>query len=99
MATEYDDKGKFFTDVISKATILATVQTVAQKIEGSIHVRPNERISDELDRDEPFLPMTSAKVFDQEGRMQYECDFISIRRSQIVWIIPREERGQGVSDA
>jgi uncharacterized protein DUF6812 len=95
MATEYDDKGKYFTDIISKQAIAATVQTVVQKIEGSIHVRLNERITDELDRDEPFLPMTSAKVFDQEGRMQYECDFISIRRSQIVWIIPREERSQG----
>ena len=95
MATEYDDKGKYFTDIISKLAIVATVQTVVQKIEGSIHVRLNERISDELDRDEPFLPMTSAKVFDQAGRMQYECDFISIRRSQIVWIIPQEERSPG----
>lgn len=99
MVTEYDEKGKVFTEVISKKAIPATVQTVAQKIEGSIHVRTNERITDELDRNEPFLPMTSAKVFDQEGRMQYECDFISIRRSQIVWIIPWRERGQGVSDA
>ena len=95
MVTEYDEKGKVFTEVISKNAIQATVQTVAQKIEGSIHVRANERITDELDRNEPFLPMTSAKVFDQEGRMQYECDFISIRRSQIVWIIPWPERGQG----
>jgi len=95
MATQYDDKGKYFTDIVSKLAIAATVQTVVQKIEGSIHVRLNERITDELDRDEPFLPMTSAKVFDQAGRMQYECDFISIRRSQIVWIIPREERSQG----
>jgi len=99
MAIEYDEKGKFFTEVISKEAIPATVQTVAQRIEGSIHVRLNGRITDELDRDEPFLPMTSAKVFDQEGRMQYECDFTSIRRSQIVWIIPGEEGGQGGSDA
>ena len=98
MATEYDDKGKYFTDIISKLAIAATVQTVVQKIEGSIHVRLNERITDELDRDEPFLPMTSAKVFDQEGRMQYECDFITIRRSQIVWIIPWDESSQGGSD-
>ena len=95
MVTEYDEKGKVFTEVISKKAIPATVQTVAQKIEGSIHVRTNERITDELDRNEPFLPMTSAKVFDHEGRMQYECDFISIRRSQIVWIIPWQERGSG----
>ena len=45
MATEYDDKGKYFTDIISKTAITATVQTVVQKIEGSIHVRVNERIT------------------------------------------------------
>ena len=96
MATQYDDKGKFFTDVISKVAVPATVQTVAQKIEGSIHVRQNERLTDELVRDDPFLPMTSAKVFDRQGRMEFECDFISIRRSQIVWIMPRDDRsGEG----
>ena len=91
MAIPYDDRGKHFTDVITTVAVPATVQTVIQKIEGAIHVRQNHRISDELVRDEPFLPMTSAKVFDANGRIQYECDFISIRRSQIVWIIPKVE--------
>jgi hypothetical protein len=94
MTAQYDEKGKFFTDVISKVAIPAIVQTVVQKIEGSIHVRENERLSDELIRDDPFLPMTSVRVFDQAGRMQYESDFISIRRSQIIWIMPRGERTQ-----
>ena len=94
MVTKYDEKGKVFTEVISKEAIRATVQTVAQKIEGTIHVRVSERITDELDRDEPFLAMTSAKVLDQDGRTQYECDFISIRRSQIVWIIPWPRGGK-----
>jgi hypothetical protein len=92
MAITYDDKGKYFTEVVSKVAIMATVQTVMQKIEGLIHVRNSERITDELERDEAFLPMTAAKIFDQQGRLQYECDFMSIRRSQIIWIIPREER-------
>jgi hypothetical protein len=91
MAEEYDDKGKVFTEVISKIAVLAIVQTVTQKIEGAIHVRENDRLSDELTRDDPFLAMTSARVFDDAGRIEYECDFISIRRSQIVWIMPRDE--------
>jgi uncharacterized protein DUF6812 len=95
MAAQYDEKGKFFTEVISKVAIPAIVQTVVQKIEGSIHVRENERLSDELIRDDPFLPMTSVRVFDQAGRIQYESDFISIRRSQIIWIMPRADRPQG----
>ena len=98
MAAQYDEKGKYFTDVVSKVAIPAIVQTVVQKIEGSIHIRENERLSDELIRDDPFLPMTAVRVFDQAGRMQYESDFISIRRSQIIWIMPRGERTQGGSD-
>jgi hypothetical protein len=57
-------------------------------------VRETERLSAELIRDDPFLPMTGVRVFDQAGRVQYESDFISIRRSQIIWIMPRVERPQ-----
>ena len=95
MATQYDEKGKHFTEVVTTVAIQATVQTVVQKIEGAIHIRQNQRISDELVRDDPFLPMTSARVFDAQGRVEYECDFISIRRSQIVWIMPRSEPAPG----
>ena len=91
MAITYDDKGKYFTEVVSKMGVMATVQTVTQRIEGLIHVRVNERITDELVRDDAFLPMTAAKIFDHNGHLQDECDFVSIRRSQIVWIAPRNE--------
>jgi hypothetical protein len=91
MAITYDDKGKYFTEVVSKVGIMATVQTVTQRIEGLIHVRLNERISDELERDDAFLPVTAAKIFDANGRLQDECEFMSVRRSQIVWIVPRVE--------
>lgn len=95
MTIEFDDKGKYFTDIISKVAIPATIQTVVQRIEGSIHVRLDGRIKDELDRDEPFLAVTGAKIFDQTGNVMYESEFISVRRSQIVWVIPRDERDQG----
>ena len=92
MPSGYDEKGKYFTDVVSKVGVAATVQTVMQRIEGVIHVRVNERLKDEIDRNEPFLAMTSAQVFDQDGKLLYTAPFISVRRSQIVWIIPKDER-------
>jgi len=55
MTIEFDDKGKFFTDVTTKVTVLAIIQTATQRIHGNIHVRRDQRFKDELDIDEKFL--------------------------------------------
>ena len=55
MSIEYDEKGKFYTDIISKVAVPVTMQTTNQLIRGFVHVRHGERIKDELDRDEFFL--------------------------------------------
>lgn len=86
----YDDKGKYFTPVVSKQAVLANIQTVSHKIRGYIHVRSGERVKDELDRDEAFLAVTNAMVLDADGEMLHRCEFISINRAHIVWLIPEE---------
>ncbi|MGC1376501.1 MAG: hypothetical protein WA821_09765 [Anaerolineales bacterium] len=88
MSIEFNDKGKYFTDVISKVAIPAIIQTVIHRIEGFIHVRVDERVKNELDRSEAFLAVTDAKVFAPDGSVLYQVAFISIARSQIVWVIP-----------
>lgn len=90
MSIEYNDKGKYFTDVISKASIPAVIQTVTHRIEGFIHVRSGERVKSELDRSELFLAVTDAKVFAADGSIFYEASFMSVSRSQIVWVIPND---------
>ena len=91
MTIEFDDKGKYFTDIISKVAIPAIIQTTTHRITGSIHVRPGGRIKDELDRNEPFLAVTGAIVYDAGGSEQLRADFLSVQRSQVVWIAPRDE--------
>ena len=49
MTIQFDDKGKFYTDLIEKESIPVTIMTVTNKIMGEIHVRPDQRIKDELD--------------------------------------------------
>lgn len=88
MTLEYDDKGKFFTDVISKVAVPAIVQTTTHQIRGNIHVRPGERLKDELDRDELFLALTDAAVLDADGKTIHRTDFLAVRRAQIVWAMP-----------
>ena len=90
MTFEYDDKGKFFTDIISKTPLDVLVQTTTHLIQGVIHIRKEERLKDELDRDELFLALTDAEILGADGKMIYANGFIAIHRDQIVWIIPDE---------
>jgi hypothetical protein len=94
MSIEFDEKGKFYTDIISKITVPATIQTLTHRIQGLVHVRPYGRFKDELDRDEPFLAVTSAKVLDENGNTIHETDFMVVNRSKIVWVIPDEDKAQ-----
>ncbi len=88
MNLEFNEKGKYYTDVISKATVPAIIQTATHRIEGFVHVRLNERLKDELDRGEAFLAVTDAKVFSNAGLLVYQADFLSVSRAQIIWVIP-----------
>ena len=67
MNIRYDDKGKFFTDVITKDAVPSIIQTLVSRIQGNMHVRINERVKDELNRGEQFLAVTNAKIFNLEG--------------------------------
>ena len=87
-----DEKGKIFTDVVAKTTVPALVQTTTHLIRGNIHIRPGERIKDELDRDLLFLAVTEASVFDADGRTIHQTNFLAVRRNQIVWVMPDEAK-------
>ena len=90
MTFEYDNKGKIFTEVISKDPIDVLVQTTTHLIRGTVHVRQDERLKDELDKSIPFLALTEVSVLNAAGETLYENDFAAIQRSQIVWLIPEE---------
>ena len=91
MTIEFDDKGKIFTDVISKTVIPAVIQTTQHLIRGNIHVRHDERLKDELDRDKLFLAITDATVVAANGQELHKARFLAVRRAQIVWVIPADD--------
>lgn len=72
MLTQYDEKGKIFTEVVTKIPVRATVQTVKHQIRGMVHVRREERIKDELNRSEGFIALTDATVFNEDGTVMYK---------------------------
>ncbi len=90
MSIEFDEKGKFYTNVVTKISIPATIQTTSQLVRGEVHVRKGERLKDELDRDELFLALTNAAIIGADGQVQFEAPFLAIKRSQIVWVLPMQ---------
>lgn len=95
MSIEYDEKGKIFTDVVSKIAVYATVQTTTHLMRGHIHVRRDQRIIDELDLNESFLDITDVSVLDSDGQTRYQAPFLALRRTQIVWVIPEQKTDEG----
>jgi hypothetical protein len=94
MTIEYDDKGKIFTDIVSKIAIHATVQTTTHLMSGRIHVRRDQRIKDELDLDESFLALTDVSVLAADGKVAFHAPFIAVKRTHIVWVIPEQNKGE-----
>lgn len=91
MSFEFEDeKGKIFTEVVTKVPIRVILQTVTHQLTGRIHIRPDQRLKTELDFDEPFIAVTDASILDADGKTVRRADFIAVRRDQIVWVVPDE---------
>ncbi len=88
MTIEYDQKGKYYTDVVRKLPVSAVIQTSAHLVRGFVHVKDGERLKNELERDEKFLAVTDATVYGAEDEVLYTTSFMAIQRSQIIWIMP-----------
>jgi len=91
MVLEYDEKGKFFTDVILKDVILSRIQTVTHRIQGFLHVRKGDRLSDEINNANLFLAVTNAEIYNLEGEILYTSDFLAVNRTHIIWLMSLDE--------
>ncbi len=94
MTIEYDEKGKIFTDIITKRSVYATVQTTTHLMRGHIHVRHDQRIKDELDSDEKFLAVTDVNVLAPDGHILFQAPFLAINRAHIIWVLPEQNRDE-----
>ena len=94
MTIEFDDRGKIFTDIVSKTAIDATIQTTMHMLRGRIHVRRDQRIIDERDVNENFISITDVTVLGADGQTLFQAPFLAVRRSHIVWVIPEPKSGE-----
>jgi len=91
MGIRFDDKGKFFTEIISKEAVPVIIQTLTHRINGYLHVRPETRLKDEINQTELFLAVTEADVYDFAGNLLYRTDFLALNREAIIWIVPEDQ--------
>ncbi len=88
MTIEYDEKGKFYTDVITKLPVSCLIQTTTHLMRGFVHVRQGERFKNELEREEAFLAVTNVTILGADDEVLYTAPFMAVMRSQIVWVMP-----------
>jgi hypothetical protein len=90
----YDEKGKVFTDIVTKVPIQATIQTTTHMMRGHLHVRREQRIKDELDHTEKFLAFTDVSILGPDGQALFQAPFVAVQRAQIVWVMPEETNAE-----
>ena len=91
MTIEFDDNGKFFTDIVSKIPIPVLIQTATHRIHGNIHVTRDHRLKDELDLPEKFVAVTDAIVYSPDEQVLFQTRFMAVQRGEIIWVIPDSE--------
>ena len=79
-------------DTVKKIKERASVVLITERIrvEGDVHVRPGERLTDFMNiGDNHFIPVTHAKVYNlPEGKLVFTVDFLDINRSSIIIAFP-----------
>lgn len=94
MTTHYDEKGKFFTDVISKERVPVIIQTTTNRIHGLMHVPHESRLKDALNSEDSFMALTDATIYDLGGKeQQYQRGFLAVNRASIIWLVMETEDG------
>ncbi len=91
MSIHFDEKGKFFTDIVTKEKVLVRIRTTSHHIVGYVHVRPDERLKDAMNKSEMFIAITDAVVYDPTSDAPLHTNFLCLHRDHIVWIAPHNE--------
>ncbi|HMD89779.1 MAG TPA: hypothetical protein VKF38_11510 [Anaerolineaceae bacterium] len=91
MTTQFDEKGKIYTSVIKKIPCDTIIQTVNNRIEGKVHVRPDDRLKDVINEQEMFIAVTEAVIYDNTGEVAYTSDLLLVNRAQIIWLLPAKK--------
>jgi hypothetical protein len=92
MITDFEDKGKIFTNIVTKNQVPVEAQTCTNLIRGTMHVGLEDRLKDELNKSETFIAITDASVYNLDGKLLHQCKFLALNLAQVIWIYQPEAR-------
>lgn len=92
MDVRIDDRGKYFTQRISKESVVSVIRTIEHIVVGHVYVRPEHRLKDELNSEAGrFLAVTNAQVYDNQGtNLLFESSFLLLSYDHVIMISPLE---------
>ena len=92
MYERIDEKGKVFTPRIRTASVEVDIVTVHGVVHGFVHVKPDQRIKDELNyHAESFLAVTGATLRGHLDATPREVGFVAVNKSHIITVVPVNE--------
>jgi hypothetical protein len=84
-----DEKGKFFTERVSKGQVDVFITTSTGHIRGFIYVAHEQRIKDMLNsHTERFIAVTDATSTAYDGSDVLEVDLMTVNKDHIISVVP-----------
>ncbi len=92
MDVRTDDRGKYFTPRVTKESVATVIRTTEHMIVGMVHVRPDQRLKDELNNaHDRFIAVTDARVYNASGNeLLLESSFLLVEDNHVIFITPLE---------
>ena len=84
-----DEKGKFFTERITKGRVDVLITTVKGHIRGYIYVASGQRVKDMLNaHSERFIAVSDVTASALDGSDVIEVELMAVNKDHIVSVVP-----------
>ncbi|MFL5733750.1 MAG: hypothetical protein ACJ78Q_11160 [Chloroflexia bacterium] len=84
-----DERGKFFTERISKGQIDVLITTINGHVRGFIYLSHGQRVKDMLNTgNERFIAVSEATASSNNGSDVMEADLMAVNKDHIVSVVP-----------
>lgn len=94
-----DERGKYYTERMSKHSIEVLIVTVHGHIRGHVFVLPGQRVKDLLNNSaERFLAVTDATLTQHDKAANQNFRFIAVNKEFIISVVPMNEEITGQLD-
>ena len=95
MTFEYDEKGKIFTDIVSKVAVPATIQTTTHLLRGVFMSAGTSASKMNWITMKNSLRLPMLAYWGRTDNHSFTSPFVAVQRAHIVWVIPEQNQDEG----